>query len=94
LDTGASPLPIGTTGAALRQMEEAKRICRDCPVQIHCLAWALENGVTDGVWGGTTPVRVGFDYFQREAGYARTGSAWHEALTLRLVPDKADYTAR
>jgi WhiB family redox-sensing transcriptional regulator len=26
--------PIGTTGAALRQMEEAKRICRDCPVQI------------------------------------------------------------
>jgi len=75
-------------------MEEAKRICRDCPVQIHCLAWALENGVTDGVWGGTTPVRVGFDYFQREAGYARTGSAWHEVLTLCLVPDKADYTAR
>jgi hypothetical protein len=29
--------PIGTTGAALRQMEEAKRICRDCPVQIQCL---------------------------------------------------------
>ena len=51
--------PIGTTGAALRQTEEAKRICRDCPVQIHCLAQALENGVTDGVWGGTTPHRVG-----------------------------------
>ena len=46
--------PIGTTGAALRQMEEAKRICRDCPVQIQCLAWALENGAADGVWGGTT----------------------------------------
>jgi WhiB family redox-sensing transcriptional regulator len=47
--------PIGTIGAALRQMEEAKRICRACPVQIQCLAWALENGVADGVWGGTTP---------------------------------------
>jgi WhiB family transcriptional regulator, redox-sensing transcriptional regulator len=47
--------PIGTTGAALRQMEEAKRICRDCPVQIQCLGWALENGAADGVWGGTTP---------------------------------------
>jgi WhiB family redox-sensing transcriptional regulator len=47
--------PIGTTGAALRQMEEAKRICRACPVQIQCLAWALGNGVADGVWGGTTP---------------------------------------
>lgn len=47
--------PISATGAALRQMEEAKRICRACPVQIQCLAWALENGVADGVWGGTTP---------------------------------------
>jgi WhiB family transcriptional regulator, redox-sensing transcriptional regulator len=47
--------PIGITGAALRQMEEAKRICRDCPVQIQCLGWALENGAADGVWGGTTP---------------------------------------
>ena len=47
--------PIGAIGAALRQMEEAKRICRACPVQIQCLTWALENGVADGVWGGTTP---------------------------------------
>jgi WhiB family redox-sensing transcriptional regulator len=46
--------PIGTTGNALRQIDEAKRICRCCPVHIQCLAWALENGVTDGVWGGVT----------------------------------------
>jgi WhiB family redox-sensing transcriptional regulator len=46
--------PIGTTGPALRQIEEAKRICRICPEQIQCLAWALDNGVTDGVWGGTS----------------------------------------
>ena len=55
---GAHPdlfFPFGTTGAALRQIEEAKRMCRVCPVQTQCLAWALENGVTDGVWGGTTP---------------------------------------
>ena len=47
--------PVGTTGPALRQIDVAKRICRDCPVQARCLAWALENGITDGVWGGTTP---------------------------------------
>jgi WhiB family transcriptional regulator, redox-sensing transcriptional regulator len=47
--------PISTTEAGQRQMEEAKRICRDCPAQIQCLAWAVENAVTDGVWGGTTP---------------------------------------
>jgi WhiB family transcriptional regulator, redox-sensing transcriptional regulator len=36
--------PIGTTGTALRQMEEAKRICRVCPVQIQCLAWHWATG--------------------------------------------------
>jgi WhiB family transcriptional regulator, redox-sensing transcriptional regulator len=47
--------PAGTTVAALRQMEEAKRICRVCLVQIQCLASALGNPNTDGVWGGTMP---------------------------------------
>src|SRR5260370_17811759 len=46
--------PIGTTGPALRQIQAAKRICRTCPAQTLCLAWALDHGVTDGVWGGTT----------------------------------------
>jgi WhiB family transcriptional regulator, redox-sensing transcriptional regulator len=46
--------PIGTASAASRQAQEAKRICRTCPAQVQCLAWALENGVTDGVWGGRT----------------------------------------
>jgi WhiB family transcriptional regulator, redox-sensing transcriptional regulator len=45
---------IGTTGTALRQIEEAKRICRTCPARIQCLAWALDNGIGEGVWGGTT----------------------------------------
>jgi WhiB family transcriptional regulator, redox-sensing transcriptional regulator len=54
---GADPdlfFPIGTIGAALRQIEEAKRICRICPARVQCLAWALDNAVADGVWGGTT----------------------------------------
>ncbi len=46
--------PIGTTGPALRQVQEAIRICQTCSAQTQCLAWALEQGVTDGVWGGTT----------------------------------------
>jgi WhiB family transcriptional regulator, redox-sensing transcriptional regulator len=53
---GADPdlfFPVGTTGPALRQVQEAKRICRACPAQIPCLAWALDNAVADGVWGGT-----------------------------------------
>jgi len=46
--------PIGTARAALRQVAEAKRICRGCPARAPCLAWALDNGVGSGVWGGTT----------------------------------------
>jgi WhiB family redox-sensing transcriptional regulator len=46
--------PVGPTGPALRQVDEAKRICGSCPAQARCLAWALDHGVTDGVWGGTT----------------------------------------
>jgi WhiB family transcriptional regulator, redox-sensing transcriptional regulator len=46
--------PIGTTGPTLRQIDEAKRICRTCPAQPECLAWALDQAVTEGVWGGTT----------------------------------------
>jgi WhiB family redox-sensing transcriptional regulator len=46
--------PIGTAGPALRQIQEAIRICQACPTRTECLSWALEHGITDGVWGGTT----------------------------------------
>jgi WhiB family redox-sensing transcriptional regulator len=46
--------PVGTAGPGLRQIEEAKRICRACPAQAPCLAWALDHGVGSGVWGGAT----------------------------------------
>ncbi|NJP53237.1 WhiB family transcriptional regulator [Streptomyces sp. SBST2-5] len=45
--------PIGTTGPALVQTEQAKAVCRRCPVREQCLDWALETGQSTGVWGGT-----------------------------------------
>src|SRR5215212_112444 len=44
--------PIGNTGPALLQIEEAKAVCRRCPVMDTCLKWALESGQDAGVWGG------------------------------------------
>ncbi|MEW2078772.1 WhiB family transcriptional regulator [Streptomyces sp. NPDC013433] len=44
--------PIGNTGPALLQIEEAKAVCRRCPVIEQCLQWALESGEDSGVWGG------------------------------------------
>jgi WhiB family redox-sensing transcriptional regulator len=44
--------PIGTTGPAVLQIEEAKAVCRSCSVIDDCLSWALESGQDSGVWGG------------------------------------------
>ncbi|WP_367140720.1 MULTISPECIES: WhiB family transcriptional regulator [Streptomyces] len=44
--------PISSTGPALLQIEEAKTVCRRCPVMEQCLRWALESGQEHGVWGG------------------------------------------
>ena len=44
--------PIGNTGPALLQIDEAKAVCRRCPVMDTCLKWALESGQDAGVWGG------------------------------------------
>lgn len=44
--------PVGNTGPALQQIEDAKKICQRCEVRDQCLAWALEAGQDHGVWGG------------------------------------------
>ena len=44
--------PIGTTGPALRQVEEAKAVCRRCTVVDDCRSWSLETSQEAGVWGG------------------------------------------
>ena len=44
--------PIGTTGPAVVQIEQAKAVCGRCPVVQSCLDWALRSGQDSGVWGG------------------------------------------
>ncbi|RYV52710.1 WhiB family transcriptional regulator [Pengzhenrongella frigida] len=44
--------PIGNTGPALHQIEQAKAVCHRCTVVETCLKWALESGQDAGVWGG------------------------------------------
>lgn len=44
--------PIGNTGPALAQIDEAKAVCNRCTVMDSCLKWALESGQDSGVWGG------------------------------------------
>jgi WhiB family transcriptional regulator, redox-sensing transcriptional regulator len=44
--------PIGTTGPALHQVDEAKAVCRRCEAIEDCLSWALNSDQDAGVWGG------------------------------------------
>ncbi|MEE1820595.1 MULTISPECIES: WhiB family transcriptional regulator [unclassified Streptomyces] len=47
--------PVGIGPAALAQAEDAKEICRICPVREECLRWAMEEPhPPSGVWGGLT----------------------------------------
>ncbi|MFZ9628254.1 MAG: WhiB family transcriptional regulator [Ilumatobacteraceae bacterium] len=46
--------PVGTTGQALLQIDRAKEVCGECPVQTDCLQYALETNQDAGIWGGTS----------------------------------------
>lgn len=45
--------PVGTSGPAVLQAEQAKAVCRPCPSRDECLAWALDNA-DFGIWGAMT----------------------------------------
>jgi WhiB family transcriptional regulator, redox-sensing transcriptional regulator len=44
--------PIGSTGPALRQVDEAKAVCHRCQAIDACLTWALDSDQDAGIWGG------------------------------------------
>jgi WhiB family redox-sensing transcriptional regulator len=46
--------PRGLPESVHKRIAAAKAICAECPVQHHCLEYALGTGQTHGVWGGTT----------------------------------------
>lgn len=67
--------PEGTSPA-----RAAKRICAACPVTRQCLAYALENNETEGVWGGKSP---------RERQAMRPAPSWsvERAVEVRRLAD-------
>ena len=46
--------PVGTTGPAIEQIENAKAVCRECEVREPCLQFALTTNQDSGIWGGTS----------------------------------------
>jgi WhiB family redox-sensing transcriptional regulator len=45
----------GRGGASVTLDDEAKAICNSpCPIRLGCLRWAMDSGITDGVFGGVS----------------------------------------
>ncbi|MFE1292561.1 WhiB family transcriptional regulator [Streptomyces sp. NPDC058751] len=67
--------PIGSTGPAVLQIQEAKAVCAGCPVREECLRWALDTDQTVGVWGGTSEAERRALARRRSRGRSRNTSA-------------------
>ena len=37
-----------------RRVEQARKVCADCPVKEPCLEYALTHRIDHGVWGGAS----------------------------------------
>lgn len=46
--------PKGYEGPSLLVIEQAKAVCRRCPVTSSCLSFALDEGIPSGIFGGLT----------------------------------------
>ncbi|ATY13355.1 WhiB family transcriptional regulator [Amycolatopsis sp. VS8301801F10] len=46
--------PISDMGPGAQQVAKAKAVCARCPVRAECLSYALDNGLGNGIFGGTT----------------------------------------
>ena len=51
--------PISSSGPAIEQVAQAKAICDRCRIRPACLAYALDAGPVQGIWGGTTEAERG-----------------------------------
>ena len=94
--------PIGTSGPALLQVEQAKAVCRRCSVTDECLQWALETGQDAGVWGGMSEEERRTDWWLQLLGgvnlwkaamatqgglHLRRGTSTHEVVTTAKGAD-------
>jgi WhiB family redox-sensing transcriptional regulator len=46
--------PVSSSGRAIAQIDQARRVCASCLVRRQCLDFAMETVEAEGIWGGTT----------------------------------------
>ncbi len=46
-------------GKGAATADDAKNVCRRCPVSFSCLLWAVDTGEREGIWGGFSASGLG-----------------------------------
>lgn len=64
--------PSGDAPPAQLQAEQAKAVCRNCPVIKNCALFARRLNLTEGVWGGQTAAERKADGKPCRAGHPQT----------------------
>lgn len=62
-------------------INEAKAVCKVCPVRAECLAEALKRSESFGVWGGLTTD-------ERRAADRKAARKWRKSGGSRQTPDE------
>lgn len=74
--------PDGERRAARTAREgTAKQICRQCPVSMQCLDFALITGQQHGVWGMTTPMERNKRPRARQSADAESLTEFHQSAS-------------
>jgi hypothetical protein len=82
-DTAELFFPVGDNLKARAQADQAKTVCRRCPVREACLSWALETRQDEGVLGGLTEDERRVLHGRRRRHGYRSNAAAH-ILNTRL----------
>lgn len=73
----------------------AKAVCATCTVRVECLAWAVDNRETSGIWGGTSErerrrIRRRIAAGQHVPQFDREWSTGHRSLVPPSPPPPAE----
>jgi WhiB family redox-sensing transcriptional regulator len=71
---------------ANKSTNEAKKICKQCPVRIDCLEYAITNDERYGIWGGVSPGGM--------SEYRRLNPKLRHPHTCRAGHDRAEVGTR
>ncbi|QKW31460.1 WhiB family transcriptional regulator (plasmid) [Streptomyces seoulensis] len=76
--------PEGHGQQIVQAVNQAKKLCADCPLRSGCLEWAVTTGQTIGVWGGLSEQELR-NLHRRQILASRNTTNAHEATAVNAA---------